>query len=211
MGRQTSRSLNSRQPTNNSTVTNTNGDLTTQSSLTTNTNRNRSNSNRKSKSNNNECLISQESPSNSSHADTTIMSVLNDSSSNDMDDDIASPTISNTINNNSKKKSSKKSKTNNDIKACSELLKSDVSWPFQTPVDAKQHPEYYECIKNPMDFSTIKKKMRNNQYTKREEFLHDVELILNNCEYFNEDDSPVGQAGHLLRTFFQSQWTKQFG
>ncbi|CAF2391370.1 unnamed protein product [Rotaria sp. Silwood2] len=222
MGRQTSRSLNSRQPTNNSTVANTNGDLTNQSpsssSTTTNTNRNRSNSNRKSKSNNNECLTLQESPSNSSHADTTTMSVLNDSSSNDMDDDIASPTISNTNNNNnnnSKKKSSKKFKTNNDIKACkiilNELLKSDVSWPFQTPVDAKQHPEYYECIKNPMNFSTIKKKMRNNQYTKREEFLHDVELILNNCEYFNEDDSPVGQAGHLLRTFFQSQWTKQFG
>ncbi|CAF4171071.1 unnamed protein product [Rotaria socialis] len=54
-------------------------------------------------------------------------------------------------------------------------------------------------------------KMRNNQYTKRDEFLNDVELILNNCEYFNEDDSPVGQAGHLLRTFFQAQWTKQFG
>ncbi len=57
----------------------------------------------------------------------------------------------------------------------------------------------------------MKKKMRNNQYTKREEFFHDVELILNNCEYYNEDDSPVGQAGHLLRTFFQEQWTKQFG
>ncbi len=92
-----------------------------------------------------------------------------------------------------------------------ELLKSDVSWPFQTPVDAKQHPEYYECVNHPMDFSIIKKKMRNNQYTKREEFSHDVELILNNCEYFNEDDSPVGQAGHLLRACFESQWTKQFG
>ena len=92
-----------------------------------------------------------------------------------------------------------------------ELLKSDVSWPFQTPVDTKEHPEYYECIKEPMDFSTMKKKMRHNQYVKRDDFFHDIELILNNCEYFNEDDSPVGQAGHLLRTLFQSLWTKQFG
>ncbi|CAF2096983.1 unnamed protein product [Rotaria magnacalcarata] len=222
-GRQTSRSLNSRQPTNNSTVTNTNGDSTTQSSSsTTNTNRNRSNTNnnRKSKSNNTEIVTLQESHSNSSHPDTPLVSVLHDSSSNDMDDDIASPLMSNASNNNnnnnnSKKKSSKRSKPNNDVKACriilNELLKSDVSWPFQTPVDAKQHPEYYECIKNPMDFATIKKKMRNNQYTKRDEFLNDVELLLNNCEYFNEDDSPVGQAGHLLRTFFQAQWAKQFG
>jgi hypothetical protein len=50
------------------------------------------------------------------------MSSLNDSlpiETNDIDDDIASPTIGNTTNNNSpKKKSSKKSKTNNDVKFC---------------------------------------------------------------------------------------------
>ncbi|CAF4852599.1 unnamed protein product, partial [Rotaria socialis] len=92
-----------------------------------------------------------------------------------------------------------------------ELLKNDAAWPFQTPVDAKQHPEYYECIKSPMDLATMKKKMRNHQYTKRDEFFNDVQLILNNCEYYNEDDSPVGEAGHVLRTFFETQWAKQFG
>lgn len=92
-----------------------------------------------------------------------------------------------------------------------ELLKSEASWPFQTPVDPKEHPEYYECVKEPMDFSIMKKKMRSNQYKKRDEFSHDVELILNNCEYYNEDDSPVGQAGHNLRKVFHTQWTKQFG
>jgi hypothetical protein len=51
------------------------------------------------------------------------MSSLNDSSpieTNDLDDDIPSPTIGNTTNNNnnSKKKSSKKSKPNNDVKGC---------------------------------------------------------------------------------------------
>ena len=61
-----------------------------------------------------------------------------------------------------------------------------------------------------MDFATIKKKMRNNQYKKRSDFSHDIELILNNCEYYNEDNSPVGRAGHGLRTFFQTQWAKQF-
>lgn len=92
-----------------------------------------------------------------------------------------------------------------------ELLKNEAAWPFQTPVDAKQHPEYYECIKSPMDLSTMKKKMRNNQYHKREEFFRDVELILDNCRYYNEDDSPVGEAGHALRTFFEERWAKLFG
>ena len=199
-GRQTSRSSKTRQP-----------------SITSNgANRSSANNNRKSsKSRPSESSILQESHSNSSHAD-----VLNESSSvqsaDEIDESIPSPTMGGGTNSNSKKKPAKKSKTvNNDVKSCriilNELLKSDASWPFQTPVDAKQHPEYYECVKTPMDFSTMKKKMRNNQYTKRDDFLNDVQLILNNCEYYNEDDSPVGEAGHVLRTFFEAQWAKQFG
>ncbi|CAF1085093.1 unnamed protein product [Rotaria sordida] len=230
----------SRQPSISSTssLTNTNGESLNNSSSSSNRNRsntnttttttNNNNNNRKSKPrnslNNIEISISHESHSNSSHTDAITMSSLNESSSiqspsniDDIDDDISSPTMGGTINN-SKKKTSRKSKSNtdnNDIKACriilNELLKNDASWPFQTPVDAKQHPEYYECIKTPMDFSTMKKKMRNHQYTKRDEFFNDVQLILNNCEYYNEDDSPVGEAGHVLRTFFETRWAKQFG
>ncbi|CAF1608185.1 unnamed protein product [Adineta ricciae] len=213
MSRQTSRSINSRQT---ATASTTNGETNSQLPSTTTASRNRSNNNRKSKGTNHENLSLQESHSNSSHADTTLNNTNETSpmENNDLDDDMPSPIIGNTTNNNQKKKSSKKPKTNNDIKACrtilNELLKSDVSWPFQTPVDTKEHPEYYECIKEPMDFSTMKKKMRHNQYIKRDDFFHDIELILNNCEYYNEDDSPVGQAGHLLRTLFQSLWTKQF-
>ncbi|UJR10202.1 hypothetical protein I4U23_014417 [Adineta vaga] len=232
--------LKSRQPSITSTTSliNINGDSNNNSS-TSNRNRstNNNNNNRKSKARNSihnlESSILQESHSNSSHADAITMSSLNESSSmqspsntgdidddDDDDDNIPSPTLGGTNNNNnsSKKKPSRKSKSNtdnNDIKACrnilNELLKNDASWPFQTAVDPKQHPEYYECIKTPMDFTTMKRKMRNHQYTKREDFFHDVNLILNNCEYYNEDDSPVGEAGHALRTFFETRWAKQFG
>jgi hypothetical protein len=91
-----------------------------------------------------------------------------------------------------------------------DLLTHDASWPFQTAVDSKQHPDYYECIKYPMDLSTIKIKMHHKKYNRRDDFLHDVELLLNNCEFYNEDDSPVGKAGHILRTWFQIQWKKRF-
>ena len=83
-----------------------------------------------------------------------------------------------------------------------EILKCYVSWSFQTSVNAEEHPDYYECVQYPMDFSKMKKKTHNNQYIKHKEFLHDVELILSNCEYFNEDDSPVGQAGYGLPKVF---------
>lgn len=43
-------------------------------------------------------------------------------------------------------------------------------------------------------------------YKSREDFIADVRLIFDNCEIFNEDDSPVGKAGHSLRKFFESRW-----
>jgi len=184
---------------------------------------NRKSKSRPSSSHQTDPTILQETHSNSSHAETTNLSNAPDASpltNVDLDDDLPSPTIGAAgSTSNGKKKTTRKSKTNQneseDIKACrvilNELLKHETSWPFQTPVDAKQHPEYYDCIKHPMDFATMKKKMRNHQYHNREEFFQDVELILNNCRYYNEDDSPVGEAGHALREFFEARWTKQFG
>lgn len=34
--------------------------------------------------------------------------------------------------------------------------------------------------------------------------------MFNNCETFNEDDSPVGKAGHSLRSFFEAKWNENF-
>lgn len=45
-----------------------------------------------------------------------------------------------------------------------------------------------------------------SRYKSREEFCSDVRLIFNNCETFNEDDSPVGKAGHGMRMFFETRW-----
>ena len=33
-----------------------------------------------------------------------------------------------------------------------------------------------------------------------------MRVIFNNCETFNEDDSPVGKAGHSMRTLFEARW-----
>jgi len=36
----------------------------------------------------------------------------------------------------------------------------------------------------------------------------DVRLVFANCEMFNEDESQVGQAGHLMKQFFESRWAE---
>lgn len=45
-----------------------------------------------------------------------------------------------------------------------ELEAHPDAWPFLTPVNHKAVPGYRKVIKKPMDFSTIREKLTNNQY-----------------------------------------------
>lgn len=45
-------------------------------------------------------------------------------------------------------------------------------------------------------------------YKNKEDFRADVRQMFNNCETFNEDDSPVGKAGHSMRQFFEARWAE---
>lgn len=47
-------------------------------------------------------------------------------------------------------------------------------------------------------------------YKTKEDYAADIRLMFDNCVTFNEDESPVGQAGHLLRAFFESRWKELF-
>uniref|UniRef100_A0A8C4EDA8 Bromodomain adjacent to zinc finger domain 2B n=1 Tax=Dicentrarchus labrax TaxID=13489 RepID=A0A8C4EDA8_DICLA len=89
-----------------------------------------------------------------------------------------------------------------------ELEAHQDAWPFLTPVNHKAVPGYRKVIKKPMDFSTIREKLTNNQYSNLETFIIDVNLVFENCERFNEDDSEIGRAGHRMRSFFDKRWTE---
>ncbi|XP_061579577.1 bromodomain adjacent to zinc finger domain protein 2B isoform X2 [Cololabis saira] len=101
---------------------------------------------------------------------------------------------------------------NNELAECRKLLAEleahQDAWPFLTPVNLKTVPGYRKVIKKPMDFSTIKEKLTNNLYLNMETFIIDVNLVFDNCQKFNEDDSEIGQAGHNMRRFFDQRWTE---
>lgn len=59
------------------------------------------------------------------------------------------------------------------------------SWPFHQPVNRKFVKDYYDVIKHPMDLSTLLKNVQSHKYQTREQFLHDVDLIHQNCEKYN--------------------------
>ena len=114
-----------------------------------------------------------------------------------------------------KKEAKKKAKAEKDLTPCQilimELESSDDAWPFLFPVNTKQFPTYRKIIKNPMDIATIKRKLENGNYRYREDFCEDVRLIFANCEIFNEDDSPVGKAGHAMKNLFDTRWVELIG
>ncbi|XP_071771100.2 bromodomain adjacent to zinc finger domain protein 2B isoform X2 [Centroberyx gerrardi] len=101
---------------------------------------------------------------------------------------------------------------NRDLGLCrvllAELERHQDAWPFLTPVNLKSVPGYRKVIKKPMDFSTIREKLVSSQYQNLETFIIDVNLVFDNCEKFNEDNSDIGRAGHNMRKFFEKRWTE---
>lgn len=98
----------------------------------------------------------------------------------------------------------------------SEMEAHEEAGPFMFPVNTKQFPTYKKIIKSPIDITSIKKKLdlapgAAGAYGNRDEFVEDVRLIFANCEMFNEDDSPVGKAGHNLKAFFENRWQELTG
>ncbi|XP_067083926.1 bromodomain adjacent to zinc finger domain protein 2B isoform X2 [Osmerus mordax] len=110
-------------------------------------------------------------------------------------------------------KKAKMAKDNNnskDLNLCRVLLAEleghQDAWPFLIPVNPKSVPGYKKVIRKPMDFSTIREKLVNNLYLNLETFIIDVNLVFDNCEKFNEDNSDIGRAGHSMRRFFERRW-----
>lgn len=77
------------------------------------------------------------------------------------------------------------------------LARDQRTYIFANPVDhvALNIPDYPNIVKNPMDFSTIKTKLKEHKYERIQEFMSDMELIFHNCRLFNGTESEIGQIG----------------
>ncbi|KAG0417945.1 SWR1 complex bromodomain subunit bdf1, partial [Dictyocoela roeselum] len=79
-----------------------------------------------------------------------------------------------------------------------ELMKSKhkkFSWVFMEPVDVNLIPEYLDVIKKPTDLSTICKKVESRAYQRREDFVAELKLMIENCLTFNAKGSEVYECG----------------
>lgn len=96
------------------------------------------------------------------------------------------------------------------LKYCATVLKGlkrhPQSPPFQQPVDpvALNIPDYFTVIKEPMDLSTVTKKLEGGEYKDADAFIADVRLMLNNCFTYNHPDSQVAKMGRSLEKYFST-------
>ncbi|CCH58426.1 hypothetical protein TBLA_0A06350 [Henningerozyma blattae CBS 6284] len=132
--------------------------------------------------------------------------------------DIYNTTSSADNDSNSNRKPPKSKKLKQVMKFCQSIVKelsskkySSFNYPFLVPVDPVEQniPTYFDYIKEPMDLSTISKKLINWEYKTPEEVEYDINLIFKNCYIFNPEGTIVNMMGHRLQDIFNTKWAER--
>jgi transcription initiation factor TFIID subunit 1 len=70
--------------------------------------------------------------------------------------------------------------------------------PFMFPVNAKKVPDYYKIVQNPMDLTAMREKIRQRKYSTRDDFLSDINLIVENSSLYNGANNNITLAARRL-------------
>ncbi|KAM8861150.1 bromodomain-containing protein 1-like isoform 1-T1 [Synchiropus picturatus] len=81
----------------------------------------------------------------------------------------------------------------------SQLQAKDSYSIFALPVSTVEVPDYLDHIKNPMDFSTMRKRIDDHHYRNLDEFEADFDLIIANCMKYNAKDTFFYKAAQRMQ------------
>ncbi|KAK5905615.1 hypothetical protein CgunFtcFv8_001560 [Champsocephalus gunnari] len=81
------------------------------------------------------------------------------------------------------------------------------SLPFRMPVDPLLLciPDYFDIVKNPMDLSTIKRKLDTGQYQEPWQYVDDIWVMFNNAWLYNRKTSRVYKYCSKLAEVFEQE------
>ena len=113
------------------------------------------------------------------------------------------------------RKSSLRQITEEDKKIITQIInyiKTDPkAKPFLEPVNTKENPNYLRIIKNnPMDISTIEKKLNKNEYALVQDVINDIKLIWYNCRIYNYESSQIYQFSDYLEKLSDKELEKYY-
>ncbi|KAJ7287814.1 hypothetical protein C8J57DRAFT_1049744 [Mycena rebaudengoi] len=90
-------------------------------------------------------------------------------------------------------------------KTIKELKEHALAWAFLAPVNGEEVPDYYDVIKEPMDFKTMEEKLQANQYGSVEGFLEDAQLVFDNCKRYNPEQSVYVKNAIKMEKFLKDR------
>ncbi|XP_071724564.1 histone acetyltransferase GCN5 [Rutidosis leptorrhynchoides] len=80
------------------------------------------------------------------------------------------------------------------------------AWPFKEPVDARDVPDYYDIIKDPMDLKTMSKRVESEQYyVTFDMFVADARRMFANARTYNSPETIYYKCSTRLEAHFQSK------
>jgi histone acetyltransferase len=86
-----------------------------------------------------------------------------------------------------------------------EVKAHEDAWPFATPVDARDVPDYYQIIRDPMDLATVEARLGSRAfYTTLDLFVADVRRIFTNCRIYNAADTVYSKLASRVEADFDA-------
>jgi len=84
------------------------------------------------------------------------------------------------------------------------------AWPFRQPVDTSEVTDYLDVIKDPIDLSTIEKRIRKGEWYKSKQMLHtDLMRMVHNCKLYNEPKTLYYDCATQLEKFVSNLLMKK--
>ncbi|CAK7231844.1 histone acetyltransferase [Sporothrix bragantina] len=78
------------------------------------------------------------------------------------------------------------------------------AWPFLTPVNRDEVPDYYNVITSPMDLSTMEEKLERDSYATIKDLVEDLKLVINNCRQYNDSTTVYNKCAVRLEKYMWS-------
>ncbi|KII92810.1 hypothetical protein PLICRDRAFT_104366 [Plicaturopsis crispa FD-325 SS-3] len=86
-----------------------------------------------------------------------------------------------------------------------DLQNHPSAWAFLQPVNGEEVADYYDVIKQPMDFNTMEHKLETNQYPFLTAMVDDAQLVFDNCRLYNPEGSVYAKNATRMEKFLRDK------
>ncbi|KAK2958545.1 putative Histone acetyltransferase gcn5 [Blattamonas nauphoetae] len=87
------------------------------------------------------------------------------------------------------------------------ITTEEIVWPFREPVDETEVADYYNLIRNPIDLTVIKGRLKTERYYVRPEiFRADLLRIAENAQFYNESNTIFHKCAEELILWVNQKW-----